>query len=98
MLLFHSPEVSSPENGDYPPRISDCVHFADYNPIRQSGGCGCRLTEGPNGLGLVIHDVKNGIEPCNLHHVLDLFHEVEQLEFSPLLPHAGEGTDKMAQA
>ena len=98
ILLFRSPMVSSLENGDYPPKISDGVHFADYNPIRQSGGCRCRLTEGTNGRGLVIHDVKSGIKPCNLHHVLDLLHEVEQLKFSTLLPHAGEGTDKMAQA
>jgi len=95
-----SPMVGSPENGDYPPGILSCVHFAlvKYSPIRQSGGCRCRLTEGPNGHGLVIHDVKNGIQLCNLYHVLDLFHEVEQLQFSPLLPHTGEGTDKMAQA
>jgi hypothetical protein len=69
-----------------------------YKPIRKSSGCRCRLTERLNGHVLVVHDVEDGIEPCNLHHIMNLIREVEQLQFSLLLPHACESTDQVAQA
>src|SRR6266481_5551771 len=69
-----------------------------HKPIRQSSGCPCRLTEGLNGHGLVVHDVEDGIQPGNLHHIANLICEVEQLQFSLLLPHARESTDQIAQA
>jgi hypothetical protein len=56
------------------------------------------LTERLNGYGLVVHDVEDGIQPCNLHHIVNLIREVEQLHLPLLLPHAGESTDQMAQS
>ena len=50
---------------------------------RLSSGCRCRLTERLNGLGLVVHDAEDSIQPCNLHHIVNLIREVEQLQFSP---------------
>src|SRR5436853_14597 len=47
---------------------------------------------------LVVHDVEDRIQPYDLHHVLDLFREIEQLQFSTLRLHAGVGTDQMSQA
>ena len=72
--------------------------FLDSKPIRQSSGCRCRLTERLNGHGLVVHDVEDCIQPCNLHQIVNLIREVEQLQFSLLLPHARESADQMAQA
>src|SRR5216684_4016530 len=68
-----------------------------YEPIRQSSGCRCRLTERLNSQGLVVRDVEDGIQPCNLHQIVNLIREVEQLQFSLLLPHARESTDQVAQ-
>lgn len=51
-----------------------------------------RLGEGPNGYLFVLHDVEDGIQLCNLHHVMNIFCEIEQLQFSLLLLHACEGT------
>ena len=58
-----------------------------YEPIRQSSGCRCRLTERLNSQGLVVRDVEDGIQPCNLRHVVDLICEIEQLEFPFCHPH-----------
>ena len=41
-------------------------------------GCRCRLIERLNGHGLVVHDVEDGIQFCNLQDVLDLIREIEQ--------------------
>src|SRR6266850_1649079 len=73
------------------------VGILGYKPIRQSSGCRYRLTEGLNGHGLVVQYVEHGIQSCNLHHIVNLIREVEQLQFSLLLPHARESTDQMAQ-
>src|SRR6266436_3767576 len=80
--------------------ISSCVDsgILGYKPIRQSSGCRYRLTERLNGHGLVVHDVEDGIQPCNLHQIVNLIREVEQLQLSLLLPHASKSTDQMAQA
>src|SRR4029077_3612839 len=68
------------------------------SPICRSCDCRCRLTERPNAHRLVIHDLKNRIQLCNLHHVAHLFCEVEQFQFSLLLPHTCERTDQRTQA
>lgn len=79
---------------------SSCVDsgILGYKPIRQSSGCPCRLTERLNGQALVVHDVEDGLQPSNLHQIVNLIREVEQLQLSLLLPHARESTDQMAQA
>src|SRR5882762_9373730 len=89
-----------PVSADGETGISSCVDFGilGYKPIRQSSGCRCRLCKRLNGHGLVVHDVEDGIQPCNLHQIVNLIREVEQLQFSLLLPHARESTDQMAQA
>ena len=68
--------------------ISSCVDsgILGYKLIRQSSSCRCRLTERLNGHGLVVHDVEDGIQPCNLHYIVNLICQVEQLQFSLLLP------------
>jgi hypothetical protein len=40
------------------------------------------LSERLNGHGLVVHDLEDGIQPCNLHQIVNLIREVEQLQFS----------------
>src|SRR5947199_10817063 len=89
------------ENRDSAPAISKPCVFHDgwrqHGPL-ESSGRRCRWSEGPNGGGLVVHDVEDRIQPCDLHHVLDPFREIEQLQFSNLRLHARVGTDQMSQA
>jgi hypothetical protein len=39
----------------------------------------CRLTERINGQRLIIHDVKDGVQLCNLQHVVNFTREIQQL-------------------
>jgi hypothetical protein len=38
-------------------------------------GYRCRLSERPNGHSLVVHDVENGIQPGDLHQIVNLIRE-----------------------
>ena len=63
--------------------------------LQQMGGGGrsahasgpCRLTERLNRHRLVVHDVENGIQFCNLHHIVNPLREVEQFQLSLVHPH-----------
>src|SRR6267142_7107048 len=66
-------------------------------PARRSCGYCCRLAKGFNALRLVLHDVEDGIQLCNLHHIVDLVRQIEQFQFSILLPHTRERTDQRTQ-
>src|SRR5229473_4628158 len=102
------PVSSSASSADHPTTSPVRTHPLARGKKRRSrasrleipplSGCRCRLSERLNGLGLVVHDVEDGIQSRNLHHVVNLIREVEQLQLSPLLPHACESTDQMPQA
>src|SRR6266850_324510 len=92
-----SPSCGRRTTAVYSGRGADIVMQSSEMALRPAG-CRCRLIERLNGHGLVVHDVEDGIQPCNLHQIVDLIREVEQLQFSLLLPHARESTDQMAQA
>src|SRR5690348_6692241 len=62
------------------------------------GGGGGGLAEGADGLGFVIGNVKDGVELGDLHDVMDLAGEVEQLHIALMLADGGEGADKGAEA
>jgi hypothetical protein len=57
------------------------IHLEDRQlaPGTTSSGCPCRLTERLNRHRLVVHDVENAIQLCNLHHIVNPLREVEQL-------------------
>src|SRR6516165_12229169 len=47
--------------------------------------CG-RLVERPHGSRFIVHNVKDGIQPRKLHHIVQLFGEIDQFHFPVLLP------------
>ena len=75
----------------------DSTQALGKHAIRPSGVCGGRLTEGRDGRRFIIKNVEHGVEFCNLHHFENLFREVQEFHFSPLLPDTCQRTEQEAQ-
>src|SRR5215468_4833909 len=75
----------------------------DVRPRPRASGCpwhswSCSLLERPNGFGFVVFNIEDGIKFGDLQQIVDLFGELEQLQFAALVTHRGKRAHQLPDA
>ena len=74
------------------------LHMFSAKREVRSSGYHRREFERLNGLGFVVSNVEDGIQFRDLHQVVNLIREFEQLQLPPLLACCGEAAYQIAQS
>src|SRR6185312_12345712 len=73
-------------------KAAEVAAFSIWNWVRWLAG------EGLDGAGFVVLYVEDGVELGDLEQVVNLFGEVQELQFAALVTRGGVGADELADA